>query len=557
MPGRHAAVRAASVRRPGGPPAAAGDLSQLARGGALNLAGAVANGLLSFVLTVVVTRGLRAGGAGAFFEAVALFMILSSIAGLGADAGLSRTIPRYRALGRARDIRRGLAVGMVPVAVAGVVLAACMFAFAPELARVFARRGGTDRLAELTRSLAPFLPVYAVSIAAFAGTRGLGTMRPSALLDKVARPALQPLLVAAVLAAGAGSTAIAVAWGLPFALALAAALAWLAVLARRAERRRPDAAPARPLGELAADFWRFTGPRGLAVVFQTTSLWLSTLLIGALRSTREAGVYTAATRYLVAGAFVALAIRQVMAPKISELLAQRLDGRAGAVFQTTTCWMVGLNWPIYLVLVAYGPALLRVFGSGFGEGQVALVILAATMLLATAVGPVDVVLLMGGRSSWNLLNTVLALATNLLLNLALTPRLGLAGAGLAFAGGILVNNLLPLAQVWRLLRLHPFGRGTLVVAGIAAACFGVVGLAMRALAGPSVPAFLAYAVLSCALYAAALWRFRERLELPALAAALLGHAGAGGRGGRHARRSGRHLRGTVRMDGRSPGGAPR
>jgi O-antigen/teichoic acid export membrane protein len=527
------------------------DLSQLARGGALNLAGAVANGLLSFALTVVITRGLRAGGAGAFFEAVALFMILSGIAGLGADAGMSRTLPRYRALGRVRDLRRSLAIGLLPVAVAGVVLAACMFTFAPELARVFARRGAIGRLAEFTRSFAPFLPAYAVTSVALAATRGLGTMRPSALLDKIARPALQPLLLAAVLAAGAGSTAIAVAWGLPFALALAAALAWLALLARRAERRRPDAPPARPLGELAAEFWRFTGPRGLAVVFQTTSLWLSTLLIGALRSTREAGVYTAATRYLVAGGLVAVAIRQVMAPKISELLTQRLDGRAGAVFQTTTCWMVGLNWPIYLVLALYGPVLLRVFGAGFGEGQTALAILAVTMLVATAVGPVDVVLLMGGRSSWNLLNTVLALATNLVLNLALTPHLGLVGAGLAFAGGILVNNLLPLAQVWRLLRLHPFGQGTLTIAAIAAACFGLVGLTMRALAGLSVPAFLAYAALSCALYAAALWRFRERLELPALAAALASRAG------RHARGRGQHLRGAVRANGHAAGGARR
>jgi O-antigen/teichoic acid export membrane protein len=232
-----------------------------------------------------------------------------------------------------------------------------------------------------------------------------------------------------------------------------------------------------------------------------------------------------------------------MAPKLSELLARRLQARAAVVYQATTCWMVGLNWPIYLVLLADGPALLRVFGRGFGEGEVALVILAATMLLATAVGPVDVVLLMGGRSSWNLLNTVLALAANLLLNLLLTPRLGLAGAALAFAGGILVNNLLPLVQVWRLLRLHPFGRGTLLAAAAAAACFGVVGLAVRALAGPSVPVFLASALLACALYAALLWRWREPLELPELSAALRGRAG---RSGRHVRAAGRHARGARR-----------
>jgi O-antigen/teichoic acid export membrane protein len=539
------------VRRPGGPDdAGRADLSQLARGGMLNLVGAVGNGLLSFVLVVVVTRGLRAGGAGAFFEAVALFMILAGIAGLGADAGLSRTIPRYRALGRVRDVRRGVAVGLLPVAVVAVALAAAMFAFAPELARLFARRGATDRLAEFTRALAPFLPAYAVSLVAFAATRGFGTMRPSALVDKLARPALQPLLVLVAVAAGAGSTAIAVAWGVPFLLALLAALAWLAALVRRAERRAP-AAPARPLRELAADFWRFTGPRGLAVAFQTTSLWLSTLLVGALRSTREAGVYTAATRYLVAGGLVALAIRQVMAPKLSELLARRMQRRAEAVYQATTCWMIGLNWPIYLVLIAGGPALLRVFGAGFGEGEVALVILAATMLLATAVGPVDVVLLMGGRSAWNLLNTVLALAANLLLNLVLTPRLGVAGAAIAFAGAILVNNLLPLAQVWRLLRLHPFGRGTLLAAAAAAASFGLVGLGLRALAGPSVPVLLASALLACLLYGALLWRWREPLELPDLYAALRGRAG---RAGRHARPAGRHVRGARRVEVGRDGG---
>ncbi|HEV3397924.1 MAG TPA: polysaccharide biosynthesis C-terminal domain-containing protein, partial [Actinomycetes bacterium] len=71
---------------------------------------------------------------------------------------------------------------------------------------------------------------------------------------------------------------------------------------------------------------------------------------------------------------------------------------------------------------------------------------------------------MGGRSAWNLANTVLALGANLALNFALTPRWGLAGAAVAFAAGILLNNLLPLVQVWRSMGLHPFGPGTGVAA---------------------------------------------------------------------------------------------
>ena len=508
--------------------AARQDLTTLARGGALNLAGAVATGLLHFVLLVVVTRGLAAEGTGAFYEAVALFLILSSAAALGADVGLSRMVPRYRALGRFADLRRGLAVGLWPVAAAGSLLGLAAFVYAPELADVFSRHGEaeTARLAEFIRTFAVFVPVSALSLAVFAATRGFATMRPTVYLDKIARPALQPLLVLLAILAGSGGTLIALAYLGPYLPALVAGLVWMGLLLRRAERRRgrdtaaPEPQPARPLGQLVREFWRFTGPRGLAAIFQTTSLWLNTLLIGALRSTKEAGVYAASSRYLAMAAMAAVAIRQVLAPKLSELLARRSTERAAAAYQTTTSWMVALNWPIYLALLTFGPALLTVFGRDFAGGDVVLVVLSATRLAATAAGPVDVVLLMGGRSSWNLVNTVISLGANLALNFALTPRYGLAGASAAFAAGILLNNLLPLVQVWRSMGLHPFGAGTGVAAVLSAVSFGLVGLGLRALVGPTVTGFVVYAVLGCLLYAALLWRFRDRLEWEALSGIL-------------------------------------
>jgi O-antigen/teichoic acid export membrane protein len=499
------------------------DLTSLARGSALNLIGAAATGLLHFVLLVVVTRGLGATGTGAFYEATALFLILSGAATLGSDVGLSRMVPRYRALGRVRDLRRGLAVGLWPVAAAGCLLGLLSWVYAPQLGDTFSRHGAaeTAQLADFIRAFAPFVPVSALSLATFAATRGFATMRPTVYLDKIARPALQPLLVLLAVLAGAGSTVIALAYLGPYVPALAAGLVWMGMLLRRSERRhRLQGAlapqPARSLGQLWREFWRFTGPRGLAALFQTTSLWLNTLLIGALRSTKEAGVYAASSRYLAMAAMTAMAIRQVLAPKLSELLARRSTERAAAAYQTTTAWMVALNWPIYLALLTFGPALLKVFGRGFAGGDVVLYVLSATMLIATAVGPVDVVLLMGGRSSWNLINTVVSLAVNLALNFALTPRYGLAGAALSLAVGILLNNLLPLVQVWRSMGLHPFGPGTGTAVALSGVSFGLVGLGLRAVAGPTVAGFAAYCVVGCGLYAALLWRYRERLEWEAL-----------------------------------------
>ena len=58
---------------------------------------------------------------------------------------------------------------------------------------------------------------------------------------------------------------------------------------------------------------------------------------------------------------------------------------------------------------------------GYQQAQGVLVILGASMLFATAVGTVDIVLLMAGKSSWNLLNAAVAVIINVALNLVFDP----------------------------------------------------------------------------------------------------------------------------------------
>ena len=66
-------------------------------------------------------------------------------------------------------------------------------------------------------------------------------------------------------------------------------------------------------------------------------------------------------------------------------------------------------------------------------------------------------LLMAGRSRLSLINTGLALATNIIANLVLIPHLGIQGAALAWTLSLAVANGLPAVQMWLLLRIQPFG----------------------------------------------------------------------------------------------------
>ena len=68
------------------------EVHQVARGSVLNIVSMILGAVLGFLLTVVVSRWLQPTNAGALFELIAIFSILSYTLMLGADTGLTRWI---------------------------------------------------------------------------------------------------------------------------------------------------------------------------------------------------------------------------------------------------------------------------------------------------------------------------------------------------------------------------------------------------------------------------------------------------------------------------------
>ena len=112
------------------------DLGNLARGGALNLAGAIVSAAGSAGLMVVLGRGFGATAAGEFLQAVAIFNILIVIGLLGADTGLVRTMSRLRGTGNEQRIGAVLLVGLIPVAVVSGLVALTLWASADGIANL-------------------------------------------------------------------------------------------------------------------------------------------------------------------------------------------------------------------------------------------------------------------------------------------------------------------------------------------------------------------------------------------------------------------------------------
>jgi O-antigen/teichoic acid export membrane protein len=497
------------------------DLVSVARGGALNIVGTIMNGVSGFLLGIIVTRGLHARGAGVFFEAIALFTITTTIAQLGADIGVVREIPRHRALGRFGDSIRCLYAALAPIVAVATVVGVAMYVFAPDISHAIVRGGDEDAAVPYLRVLGPFLPIAAVSKVVLSATRAYGTMLPFVAVEYFGKGAVRPVLAIFVVALGFGSLAMALSWALPLAAGLVAGAIWLVAVIRRASRTRAAAhEPHTPVRDLAFEFWRFTAFRGVAAIFAIAILWLQVVLVGALASAREAGVYGAASRFVTAGSFALQALFLVMGPQMSALLSRGQRDRAQEVYQAATAWLTAVSFPIFLTMAVFAPFLLRIFGPDFVSGQTALEILALAMLVNVGTGTVTVILLMSGKSSWNLANTASAAVVNVGLNVILIPRLGMTGAAIAWAAAICVQNLVPLAQIWFSLKIHPFGAAYRVPVAAAAICFGGLGLLITQTLGMSISTFLFFGVVATSAYVMLLWRFREVLDIPLLRAAV-------------------------------------
>lgn len=472
--------------------------ARLARESALSLGSTMVAGSLNLILPVVVTRQLAEADAGIYFQAVALFMVLLQVGVLGADTGVLRSLPRALATGEPEAVpvyvRTATLIPAAWATLVGLLLAVA----APTVAELMLH-GAPEHEPTLTSCLyivAGLLPVAVTYLVMMSATRGLHSIRMLVLVDKIGKGALQLVLVAgSVLVVDSVTSAVA-GWTVAYAVCLVVVCMWFVSYSRR---RRPTGRWA-PMTRsrrqsLVRPFWRFCLPRAVAGVCNVAMQRIDIVLVGGLLGPADAALYAAATRFVVLGTLLGQAIQQVMAPKISEAIALEELSTAHSIYRTTTAWLTLLAWPVYLLATNFAVLLLGVFGDSYRTAWPAVVILCLTMLIATACGPVDMVLLMAGRSGLSLVNVVAALIVMLVVDIVLIPHLGVSGAAIGWSSALALKNLLALAQVRANLSMHPFGPAFATAAVIAIVCYGMIPFITAQVGGISVRSLIVSLVL--------------------------------------------------------------
>ncbi|WP_022893729.1 lipopolysaccharide biosynthesis protein [Agromyces subbeticus] len=487
---------------------------RLARSGLLGLLGSIIAATAAFAVALVVGNALGASGTGLFFQAVAIFTIASQVLRLGTGSGIVRTVSEQHAFGRHGEAWRTVVIAAVPVAVLSTLVAAAIWWSAPWLAEWLVPPGGSERFEAYLTFMAPFIPIGALLAVLQMASRMLDGIVTYTVAHAIAFPITRlAAVVGALLVVGTAFSGFAAwLWVNPLWLLIAAAL-----LARpfiRDWRRRAEALETLPAA--SRRFWAFSGARAVGGSLEIVLEWSDVLIVAALTSPAEAGVYAIVTRTVRAGQVVDHSMRLAVSPTLSRLLALGESAATRALHTSVARAMIIVSWPFYLTLAIMGPAILGLFGPGFESGAVPLVIVSGAMMVASSAGMLQSIILQGGHSSWQVGNKSVVLVTSVALNLLLVPLLGIVGAAATWAFVTLLDTAIAAWQVHRRMGVGVNLRRLIPAMIVPAIVFGAGLGFVRLVFGTSAGALIGGVLGVGLVYLAVLWVLRHRLGIESL-----------------------------------------
>lgn len=190
---------------------------------------------------------------------------------------------------------------------------------------------------------------------------------------------------------------------------------------------------------------------GMYIILKRTDI----VMLGALKGTQQAGIYSAATKISDLVLFALTAINAILAPMISELYHTGRKQELQRIITLAARAIFVLTLVITIVLIIFGKLILSLFGLAFIVAYMPLLILLAGQMVNAFAGPAGFLMIMTGHQ--NQAGAIIAVSTavNITLNALLIPLFGLTGAAISTASAIVLWNIAMFLYVRSRLGLNP------------------------------------------------------------------------------------------------------
>ena len=427
-----------------------------------NVLGLAIGGVATFAAQVLITNALGDEAFGVVTLTTQAAFIAAAATRFGMDVADVRLVAILA--GRGEVVRaRGLVRRSVAIA-AAVSLPFSVVAFfaSPWLAERFT---AVPSLGEPAfRAAAVTVPFAALAFVYMGATRGLKIMRYTLYSQWIVQPIGWIVLTVAFWAASKTAAMTTLAFAASWALALSVAFAgW-----EREQRRFPaqetvgEGVPEEHIGALV----RFGALRAPATLFSQLLFWTDLFVLSVLWSGQgpvgaaQVGIYGAVLRAGQALFLFITSVSLTFSPFVADLHHRGEREQLDALYKNVTRWTLAATIPVLLVLGILPAQTLRIFGPDFTSGADALRILIIGMAVNVTVGTVGFILIMAGRTGWDLTLYLCGFAIDVGVALALAGpnSLGIRGAAIAQAATLTFSAVARLLLVRRFLGIWPFDR---------------------------------------------------------------------------------------------------
>jgi O-antigen/teichoic acid export membrane protein len=451
-----------------------------AHSGAQHLGGGIASHLLQIAFVAIAARVLGVAGYGVFRQVAVVLGLATLVASSGFGAAALRVVARGRATGAWPEARTEARICLGGAAVVSAFASAMVFSGADGFGAALggSPTGGAE-LAELLRLGAAYVPLLASAEVLRAGARSGAPQAGAVLGGRVLGPAVQLVLGAGALLVGLALT------GAVIALTVGAAVGFVAALVHwRQTVGRSLGGPAASVA--GGPILRYALVRTGAALTNLPGLAVGVLLLGALGTDRDAGLFGAALCLLgVAGVGLA-GVAPTFAPVAVDLMERAERARLEGLLQTVTAWTASLALPVLAaVVVAPEPFVWLLTGTTDAEGARAFAVLAGGALVATVAGPCTYVLAVAGHGRLNTVTSAVAAAAYLGAGWWAAMNTGLAGLAPAHGAVVALLGCSRVLQTRLLVGIRPLGRP--LVPPVAATAVATVVLLLWSEAGPATP----------------------------------------------------------------------
>jgi len=448
------------------------DFRVLAAGTAQNIIGLGVFVIGTFAANILIARSFGGGTAGATaLGIVTLGTQFAFIAAAGTRMGMDMASVRYVAIelgaGRPGAVRVVVARAVLIALAVSAAVGALTVALATPIGSALSKEDSASTIASI-RAAGVAIPFIALTYVWLGGSRGMKVMRHTLYVQWVAQPILWIVLMLAFWQAD--KTEPMAVWAYAASWVLAAAGAWFfwTGLSRRFAKEPAENA-------LTVALIRYGGPRAPAALLSQGLFWIDYFVaasIGAPAVTpNELGVYAACVRVALAMVLFLTAVLYVFSPFVADLHARGETEKLDGLFKSITRWTVAGTIPLLLLMLLAPAAILRLFGgSDFTSGTTALRILVIGQAINVSVGAAGFVLIMAGRTGWDLTVYAVSAFLDLVLSLILVPKFGINGAAAAQAITIGLSNWLRLGLVKKYVGIFPWDKPYARLAVPAAAC---------------------------------------------------------------------------------------